>query len=159
MSGTETLNHFSSDRAVLHIDKLPNVSILTQNFNIPTITVNEAIQVTPTMNLPLPGDKMIFEDLMVEFILDENFEAWKEVHNWILSLVNPQCSSKFKSDDSKTCDGKIIIYNSHNNVIATLSFYDLWPNILSEVDVTEEDSETVYKKVSVTFKYTLYTVD
>lgn len=158
MASSNNLNHFSSNRAVLTIEKIPNVSIQAQNFNIPTITIGEAMQSSPRLNIPRPGDKAEFEDLMVDFILDENLEGWKEIQSWMVGIAAPEQGKQYDAK-GQVSDGKIILYSAHNNPIMTLNFYDLWPTNLSEIAITEEDSETVFKKISVVFKYILYTID
>lgn len=154
----KNLNVLSSNRAVLNIEKFKNISIQAQSTNIPSVNIAEAITPTPRVNIQIPGDKIEFDDLNIEFLVDENLEAWKEIHNWMIGIAAPQESTQFNKDE-QVCDGTLHIYSSHNNEIMKFRFYDMWPSNLSTVDFTEEDSETVVKKANVLFKYMLYTVE
>lgn len=153
----KNLNVLSSNRVLLNIEKFKNLSIQAQSTNIPSLNITETIRATPRVDIPIPGDKIEFEDLSIEFLVDENLEAWKEVHNWMIGIASPQNSSQYKADE-QVCDGTLHIYSSHNNEIMKFQFYDMWPTNLSTIDFTEEDSETVVKKATATFKYLLYTV-
>ena len=41
-------------------------------------------------DLPIPGDKMEFEDLNVRFLVDENLENYMEIQNWMRGLGFPE---------------------------------------------------------------------
>jgi hypothetical protein len=38
----------------------------------------------------LPGDKILFEDFSLRFLVDENLENYMEIHNWIRGLGFPE---------------------------------------------------------------------
>lgn len=156
-ASNKNINSLSSNRGLLNIERAKNISIQTQNVMIPSINIAEAVRVTPKVNIPIPGDKIEFEDFAIEFIVDENLEAWKEIHNWMISIAAPEKFSQYDKDN-QVCDATLHIYSSHNQEVMKFQFYDIWPSNLSTIDFTEEDSETVMKKCNVMFKYMLYNI-
>ena len=47
-----------------------------------------ATQPTYLRDTPVPGDKITFGDFDLEFIVDEDFENYLEIHNWIRGLLD-----------------------------------------------------------------------
>ena len=77
--------------------KLPTVEFFCQTANIPGITLGTADVETPLKNIPMPGDKLTYGDLNVSFLVDENLNNYKELHDWLTGLGFPQSHSQFSS--------------------------------------------------------------
>ena len=65
------------------IAKLPQVEFFIQSVNVPGISLGQAIVPTPLYNYPVPGDEISFQPLDISFLVDENLNNYKEVHDWI----------------------------------------------------------------------------
>ena len=52
--------------------------------------MGNAVQPTYLKDIPIPGDKMEFEDLSVRFLVDENLENYMEIQNWMRGLGFPE---------------------------------------------------------------------
>ena len=52
--------------------KAPKVDFFSQSVSIPTINLGVAIQTTYLRDIPVPGDKLTYGDLDIEFFIDEN---------------------------------------------------------------------------------------
>ena len=68
------------------ITKLPKVEYFTTACNIPGISLNATVQPTPLADIPLPGDTIIFNDLEITFLVDENLENYREIHGWMYGI-------------------------------------------------------------------------
>ena len=66
------------------------ISFFGNSINIPAISMGNATQPTYLKDLPIPGDKMEFEDLNVRFLVDENLENYMEIQNWMRGLGFPE---------------------------------------------------------------------
>jgi len=77
--------------------KLPTVEFFCQTANIPGITLGTADVETPLKSIPFPGDKLTYGDLNVSFLVDENLNNYKELHDWLTGLGFPQSHSQFSS--------------------------------------------------------------
>ena len=51
--------------------KLPKVEYFCTAANIPGITLGTANQPTPLKDLPIPGDKLEYDNLSITFLVDE----------------------------------------------------------------------------------------
>ena len=77
--------------------KLPNVEFFIQSANIPGISLGETSMPTPLKDISMPGDKLTYQTLEVSFLVDENLNNYKEIHDWIIGLGFPQDHTQFKT--------------------------------------------------------------
>ena len=77
--------------------KLPTVEFFCQTANVPSVTLGTADVETPLKNIPMPGDKLTYGELNVSFLVDENLNNYKELHDWLTGLGFPQSHSQFSS--------------------------------------------------------------
>ena len=77
--------------------KLPQVEFFVQTANIPGITLGSTSFETPLKDIAGVGDKVTYQTLDVSFLVDENLNNYKEIHDWITSLGFAQSHDQFKS--------------------------------------------------------------
>ena len=156
------------------ISKVPKADFLSNSAMIPGINLGFALQPTYLKDIPVPGDKMSYEDFSLRFLIDENLENYLEVHKWMRGLGYPADINEFanlKKEDqyiqdtsgrspyNEYSDATLLIYNSSFNEIAKVNFKDVFPVGLSAVnfDATKEDIE--YATSTATFKYSIYDIE
>jgi hypothetical protein len=138
------------------LNRTPNVEYFCQSATLPTISMSELIQPTPFVNIPRPGDKIVYEPLTLRFRVDENMTNYLEIFNWIISLGKPE---NFNQYQEKLSDGSILLLSSNNNPKIRIAFQDMFPLSLSPLnfDVTQADVE--YLEADVMFRYRIFTVE
>ena len=157
-----------------NLSRAPKVDFFSNSVNIPNINLGVAIQASYLKDIPIPGDKISYGDLEVQFFIDENLENYLEVHKWMRGLGYPADINEFanlKKEDqyiqdtsgrspyNEYSDATLLIYNSSFNEIAKVNFKDVFPVGLSAVnfDATKEDIE--YATSTATFKYSIYDIE
>ncbi len=83
-------NYLSPLGFKLVISKIPKVDFLCQAASIPAISMGTAVQPTYLKDIPVPGDKCVYDDLTVRFIIDENMENYLSLNSWIVGLGQPE---------------------------------------------------------------------
>ena len=156
------------------VTKVPKADFFSNSASIPGINLGFAQQPTYLRDIPIPGDKLSYEDFTLRFFVDENLENYLEVHKWLRGLGYPDSISEFaelKNDDkyiqdpsgrspyNEYSDASLLIYNSSFNVIARVNFRDTFPVGLSPIkfDATQEDIK--YVTAEATFKYSIYDIE
>ena len=169
-----------------NIIKLPKVEYFCTAVNIPGISLGGNVtQQTRFKDIPLPGDKLSYEDLTMTFIVDENLENFQEIHGWLVGLGFPRDHSEFRDLISSGNDrfpantqsvsteiGKVkygtpdvggtysdatlTILTSKNNPQLEVRFRNLYPNSLTGLDYSQSATDVEYLKATVTFKYEIY---
>lgn len=154
------------------LNRAPKVAFFTNTANIPGLTLGVANQPNYLNDIPVPGDKIQFEDFSLRFLVDENLENYMEIQNWIRGLGFPESlqqiydwqnsNEKFeqplKSDMNLYSDGTLIALTSSQNFNFKVTFRSMFPYILSplEFDATNQDNQ--YFTADVTFKYMVYNI-
>ena len=169
-------NYMSPLGFKLIITKTPKVDFLCQSANIPQISMGTAIQPSYLKDIPVPGDKVLYDDLTVRFLVDEKMENYLAIYKWITGLGFPESLGQFaqlKKDDIRTdsrivdrgdpryfefSDATLQVLNSNYKPSVLINFKDAFPISLStlEFDVSQRDYS--FFTASVTFKYTIFDI-
>ena len=64
----------------------PKVDFYCNSANLPEISMGTAIQSTYLKNIDIPGDKIDYQDLVIQFLVDEEMENYLEIYNWMMSI-------------------------------------------------------------------------
>ena len=80
----DNLSYLAPTQFELLVKKLPNTKYFATGVNIPSVSVAESLQTTRLgANVKVPGDKITFGELSINFIVDENMENWTELYTWM----------------------------------------------------------------------------
>ena len=153
--------------------------------NIPGISLGEAVIPTPYKDIPYVGDKVTYESLNVQFLVDEHLENYIEIHNWMTGLGFPKTRQQFtdfRSSTSNTSnaagkaqtdigkvgqavaerplysDATLSILSNKNNPLVEVRFSDCFPVALSGLDYTQQVTDVEYLTATVDFRYKLYEI-
>ena len=155
------------------VSRAPKISYIGNQVNLPSLTLGIANQPTYLKNIPRPGTEVDFEDLVINFLVDEDLENYLEIQNWIRGIGYPESLDQiydFQKDDSNTIkakhteeinlysDGTLTILDNVNLPKFKVIFDGLFPYALStlEFDATQTDLE--YFTAEVSFKYNIYNI-
>ena len=147
--------------------KTPKVDFFSQSVSIPNIDLGVAVQTTYLRDIPVPGDKLTYSDLNIEFFIDENLENYLQMERWMRSLGYPETLGEAVSLDPQKdslldgarSDGTLLIYNSSFNPIAKINFKDMFPIALTPVPFSADATDINYIMATATFKYTIFNVE
>lgn len=170
----------------LSFNKTKEFSLNVQRCNVPGITVPAVEAENPFIDRPIYGTKPEYEDLIIEFVVDDILNSWGMIHDWMRSFApkdmtfdssskertrfdsyrkdlpdieNLQYEGNVIPDGTLYDDATLIINNSGNIQEAQFTFKDIFPTGLSSLplDVTAESDELVL--CTATFQYWYYTLD
>ena len=169
-------NYMSPLGFKLVLTKTPKVDFLCQSANIPSISMGTAIQPSYLKDIPVPGDKVLYDDLNVRFLVDEKMENYLAIHKWITGLGYPESIGQYrqlKTDDKRTdrrvddsadplyfqySDATLQVLNSNYKPSVLINFKDAFPVSLSTLDFDVTTRDYNYFTAEVTFKYTIYNI-
>lgn len=151
--------------------KKPKVDFFCDSATIPGINLGVAIQPSYLKNIPVPGDVLSYDDLVLSFNIDEDMENYLEVHNWLTQFGFPRDASQYQellnedennpgkqSAISGMSDGTLLIYNSNYRPTIQVNYKDLFPVSLSPVKFESKVNDVQYLTAEVIFKYTIYDI-
>tara|TARA_R100000008_G_C3527351_1_gene137306 strand:- start:40 stop:603 length:564 start_codon:yes stop_codon:yes gene_type:complete len=168
----ENRNFLSPTGFKFTLVRAPKVAFFSNSANIPGLTLGEAIQPTYLKDIPTPGDKIVFDDFSLRFLVDEDVKNYMEIQNWIRGLGYPESLQEVfdlqeerKNINTKQSnlmdiysDGTLTVLGSSQNAIFKINFSDLWPYSLSTLQFDATDTDINFLTADVSFKYTIYDI-
>ena len=182
----EKLDYASPIQFRFKCTKLPEVEFTCQTANIPGISLGGAIQSTPLVDIPIPGDKISFQSLDINFLVDENLNNYKEIHDWLLGIGFPQNHTQFQNlqatgqdrfpgstrstavtgsstpqplkEGGTYSDATLTVLNSKNIAKTEIRFQNLYPTSLGSLSYDVKLTDVDYLQASVSFAYMYYEI-
>lgn len=164
----ENLNPLSPNGFQFVIQKIPEMVYFTQEVPLPGISLPRTEMETPFTQIKIPGSKMEFEPLTINFLVDENMTNYLAIFNWIAGLGHPQEYQQYTSFQNRDpkfqmselsknfSDGTLHILGSNNTVVQTVLFVDLVPTVLSGLTFATTNTDVTYITATATFEYTYF---
>lgn len=166
----ENLNPLYPDRFKFSIRKLPKLSFFCTEANIPGVSVKVLEISNPFNVVKVGGNKVVFNDLMVTFKVDEDLQNWREIYNWVKGIGAPENWDQFKNliqsnpirnsndDYNIYSDATLVTLKNSMNLNFTITYVDVFPTSLSDIKFTYTDSSTVLT-AEATFAYLNFNFD
>lgn len=176
-SNPSELDYLKPNGFKFQIHNLPAVSFFCQSANIPDISMGSPQVATPLVDYYEPGDKLVFGELNIRFLIQENLNNYKELKNWMTGLGFPEShkqhkdyaqSQSYRFPDvaphkqdnlSEKSDATLFILDSNNVGIAKITFQDAFPIALGGLDFDIASGNTEYFQGLATFRYRQYIIE
>lgn len=162
------INPLSPNGFNFTIQKIPSVNFFCQQVNLPGLTFGDPSFATPFASVPIPGDHITYDNLTVNFLIDEAMENYRAIWNWIIALGFPQSYEQYvtfiNADQSGVLnelaknysDGMLQILGASNTPVATVQFVDMFPVALDTVLFQSTNQDVPYIVGQATFRYSYY---
>ena len=177
-------NYSQSNQFKVHLSLFPKTEWFIVRANIPSVTLGQAVQATSLIDMPLIGDKLTYDQFYFTFIVDEKLQNYMELHDWLINIGFPERHTQFQSQTrtdgvtrpvGKTFDTKVagfgkesdrdlysditmFILSSKNNPVAVIKFFESFPVNLTNIEYSQQETDTTYAECTATFAYSLFTI-
>ena len=138
--------------------RLPKVNYFMQKVSLPDFASGGPIeQPTRFVSVKHPSRNVSFDNLSIEFLVDENLENWRELYDWMRTIYLVDDYRKFESETSTHfTEGSILLLNSAMNVNKEIRFHNLLPISLSGIDFDSTDTDLTPRVATATFAFDFY---
>jgi len=162
------INPLSPVGFTFSIQKLPELTFFCQEVNLPGLTLGEPEFVNPFARVPVPGETITYDQLIVQFLIDEDMANFKAVYNWIVALGFPETYSQYTSfltDEqrgslnelaSNYSDGTLTILNNNNRPSQSVDFIDMFPTNIDTLQFSSTQQDVQYLIGRATFRFSYY---
>jgi hypothetical protein len=158
------INPMQNNGYQLVLPRFPVAQYFNTDFVLPQVSLPSATVATPFSDMPVAGDKPIFQPLVFSFLVDEGMNNYTEILDWINNIGFSGSYEDYVNYSNKEAphqtlgeqDAKVIILSNKGNPIKTITFYDAIPVNLSSISYTTQDAGTSYVKATVTMAYTRF---
>ena len=165
-------NFLQPNKFQLNFSRSPNLQFFAQSVSVPGLSMSEALQVTPFLDLYSPGDKAIYDLLNITFMVDENMLSWIEIHDWIRAMTFPKEFSEYRqlknlsqytsakyTKQPQYSDCTITMLSSANNPLIVFKYYDVFPTTLSTILMSAQQSPEDLVTADATFRYSYFDIE
>lgn len=144
------------------LSRLPKTNFFVQQVVLPSIELSFITQPTPFLHVSRTGNTMTYGELQVTFKVDEDFNNYRELYDWMVGLGFPRKFDEYRkinsSDDGLYSDGSVIIMSSQKNPSVIYNFTNMFPISLSALQLDTTQIDVAYVDCTVTFKYDTFTI-
>ena len=182
----DKLDYASPTQFKFVIHQLPKVEFFTVAENVPSITLGDALFPTPYKDIPMMGDKITYDNLTINFVVDEYLENYISLHEWMTAIGFPksrQQFSDFRANQSSMpestkgnsidigdvqpttgvnalfSDATLILLSNKNNPVVNVFFRNIYPVSLGALDYNQQATDVEYLTVEATFSYQIYEIE
>lgn len=136
-------------------DKLKDLAYTTHDIQIPGMTLGEAIVPYGSLDIYVPGDKLVFDPITITFNVDENLENYIGIYNWMMELGHPDRSKAPNRPDDRDAvsDAIITILNNQKNPIYNINLVDCFPTSLAELPMNLQAADDVICSLTIRYSY------
>jgi len=162
------INPLSPNGFQFSVVRLPELSYFCQEASIPGITLGSPDFATPFSNKAIAGEMLTFDQLTVQFLVDQEMANYKGIWNWMIGLGFPEDYQQYidfqntnttplLSEMSKNYSGGFLqVLNANNASVQTIEFIDLFPISLNALTFQSTSQDVQYIVGQATFKYDYY---
>ena len=153
-----TTNYLYQTFYKFQMRRLPKVNYFMQKVSLPDFASGGPIeQPTRFVSVKHPSKNVSFDNLTIEFLVDENLENWRELYDWMRTIYLVDDYKNFESETSTHfTEGSIMLLNSAMNVNKEIRFHNLLPISLSGIDFDSTDTDLSPRVATATFAFDFY---
>ena len=160
------------------IKNLPSVAFTCQSANLPSLTLGFTTQPTPFLDIPHVGDKNVFGDFTIRFLITEDMSNYIELYEWLVALGFPTDYNQYRNfsgerlnrfpfvKDSRGApiavaysDATLTILDSNNVPKTNIQFKDAFPVSVEALDFDITSSSVEYFVGIASFKYKQFEIE
>jgi len=153
----ENTNFLQPTKFVLTFPEVPDMVYFCQKANIPGVTLGQAIQQTPNIDLFHSGTKLEYNTFDVTFLVNENLTAWTTLYNWMVELSSVDATYIKRQESRK--QAILTVMSNLNNPKVRVKYYNLFPISISDLEFDTTLSAEEHITATVSFRYDWYEID
>lgn len=149
-------------------ERLPETIWFGQKVSIPGLSLPNLEVHTAVNRVPMHGEHLSWDPLIIEFAVDEDLKAWFNVFDWMQAMGAPQDLAQYglwlaeshsgaKGDLKAYSNATLIVLGSNQRPRMEVKFRDISPTNLSGLEFRTTDSSEEIVVATATFVYLDYT--
>ena len=158
---TENFNYLQPTSFKLTVDRknYPNLEFFCQSFVHPGMLLNAVeIPYKKIQSIPFIGDKLTFNELQANILLDEDMKSYDDMYSWmrrILDVGNITAYQASQGSPPSMADMTLTILSSHNNKTRQVRYIDCIPTALTDIqfESTAGGESFIFFGASFRFSY------
>ena len=133
------------------------------------MALNQTYLNTPMIDIPIAGNKLMFNPLVMSFAVDEDLDSWFQIQQWFQAIAAPSSLQKraqlsasqntYKASElTSYSDATLTIMSALNNPIRRIQFYNAFPVSLTDISFDTKSSADTIITAEATFMYEYFEI-
>lgn len=143
------------------IKRAPNINFFIQKVTIPSLSLPDITIPTVFHSIPWPGMEIKYGNFSITFKVDEDFQNYLEIFNWIAALGSTDSFEEYANIAAQplytgngiTSDISLLVLNAVKNPNYLFTMQDAFPTFLSEVVFDTTNPTINYVSATASFDY------
>ncbi len=160
----ENHNPLLDGRFVVNIARVGVANYFVQDVKLPGMSLPAAMRTTPLIDVPVPGDKINFDNLVVYYVLDARLESYLEHQRWMRGMGKPEGHNEndalTRVNPVETSDISVtLVSGTESFEVATWHFQRAWPTFVGGFSLTStgQGKHIIFPVVYEHAGYTIHT--
>lgn len=157
-------NFFLPQSSEFMIQRLGGVRFFCHRVSLPGIEIRSVPQANPLVPIMHPGDVVEFDELVVDFKIDEDLINYRSIYDWIVALGFPETNRQYAalssssrwSGEGTVSQATVTFLDSKGNPNLSAVFEEAFPVRLSPINMDSRATDTAYATAEAVFRYTSY---
>ncbi len=167
MAITTNFNYLQPTSFKLVIDRsnYPNLEFFVQDFTHAGVIMNTAdLSYKKVATIPFIGDKLTYNEMLANIILDEDMKSYREMHTWMRRILDQDhitALDRFTNNTQRPpsqSDITLSILSSSNNPIVRIRYKDCIPVALTDIAFNSTTGGTDYITFGASFRFTYFDI-
>ena len=178
ISTTPVANYLRPNAFRFSIKNLPSVAFTCQSANLPSLSLGFTSQPTPFLDIPHVGDKNVFGDFTIRFLITEDMSNYIELYEWLVALGFPTDYNQYRNFTGDRLnrfpfvknatggpiavaysDATLTILDSNNVPKTNIHFKDAFPTSVEALDFDITSTAVEYFVGIASFKYKQFEIE
>ena len=155
----QNINYLQPDGFRFHLHRIPKLVQFVQSASMPDISIGTINQPSRLVPIKHPGTAVEFGNIDVQFLVDEDMEAYRELDNWIRRMVAIDDWNSIDPGDNNLSEASLFILNNQKRINTIVRFKNIFPVSISgwEFSSIRTDADSIVATVS--FAYTSFEIE
>jgi hypothetical protein len=159
---TTNINYLqpTSFKLVLDRKNYPNLEFFCQSVTHPGMTISAVeLGYQKITGVPFPGDKLTFNELSANIILDEDMKGYDEMYQWLRRILDTPLRGpleRLSEAPPHYADITLMILSSHNNTTKKVQYVDCVPTALGDIQFESTSTGDTFITFNAAFRFTYF---
>lgn len=141
------------------LERIPQTIFRVVSCDIPSMNVPPAPAGFPGASQNFPGTFTEFDDLTLEFLVDEDLKNYEEIYHWMMQqrfAIGDEYTPKNDMEIPLVSDGALTTMTNASNANRVFKFVSMFPVFLGSIHFDTSINQPDPITCTVTFKYSYF---
>jgi hypothetical protein len=153
----ENRNFLQPTKFILTFPEVPDMVYFCQKANLPGVSLGQAVQSTPNLDLYHSGTKLEYGTFDVSFLVNENLTAWTTLYDWMKDLSSVESTYTKRKANRK--QAVLTIMSNQNNPKLRIKYLNIFPISVGDLEFDTTLSAEEHVIATASFRYDLFEIE